>query len=88
MTSITTQYGSHIPGPATRAFKAMQQYAFGQCGRSRFKGYRQLDSVEGKTNTSGIRWQDDGVVLEVGGTSSSHRLGRPGGGARSEPALS
>jgi len=46
---------------ATRAFKAVQQYAFGKRGRPRFKGINQLDSVEGKTNTSGIRFKDDHV---------------------------
>ncbi len=66
---IPTQHSSHIPGPATRAFKAMQQSAFGQHGRPRFKGYRPLDSVEGKTNSSSIRWQDGRVVwkeLDIG----------------------
>ncbi len=46
---------------ATRAFKAVQEYAFGKHGRPRFKSFNQLDSVEGKTNTSGIRWCDNRV---------------------------
>jgi putative transposase len=46
---------------ATRAFRAAQQHAFGRRGRPRFKGRNQLDSVEGKTNASGIRWRDDHV---------------------------
>jgi len=46
---------------ATRAFRAAQQYAFGNKGRPRFKGRNQVDSVEGKTNASGIRWRDDHV---------------------------
>ena len=46
---------------ATRAFRAAQQYAFGKRGRPRFKGKNHLDSVEGKSNDSGIRWRDDHV---------------------------
>lgn len=46
---------------ATRAFQAAQQYAFGKRGHPRFKSVNQLDSVEGKTNTSGIRWCGDHV---------------------------
>lgn len=46
---------------ATRAFKATQAYAFGQHGRPRFKGRLQLDSLEGKSNASGIRWRDDHI---------------------------
>ena len=47
---------------ATRAFKAVQQYAFGRRGRPRFKGYNQMDSVEGKSNASGIRWREDRIA--------------------------
>ena len=46
---------------ASRAFKAVQQYAFGRRGRPRFKGRNQMDTVEGKANTSGIRWRAEGV---------------------------
>lgn len=46
---------------ATRAFQATQQYAFGKRGRPRFKGKNQMDSVEGKSNASGIRWRDGRV---------------------------
>jgi putative transposase len=46
---------------ATRAFKAVQQYAFGRRGRPRFKGRNQMDSVEGKSNAFGIRWRDDHI---------------------------
>jgi len=41
---------------ASRAFKAVQRIAFGQAKRVRFKGKNQLKSVEGKTNTTGIRY--------------------------------
>ena len=47
---------------ATRAFNAVEQYAYGKRGRPRFKGKNQLDSVEGKTNASGIRWRDNCLV--------------------------
>ncbi|MBC8449518.1 MAG: transposase [Chloroflexi bacterium] len=46
---------------ATRAFNAAQQHAFGQRGRPRFKGRHQMDSVEGKSNASGIRWREGHV---------------------------
>ena len=42
---------------ATRAFRAVQEYHFNAKGKPRFKGQGSFDSVEGKTNTSGIRWQ-------------------------------
>src|SRR5271157_615943 len=42
---------------ATRAFRAVQGYHFRAKGKPRFKGKGSFDSVEGKTNTSGIRWQ-------------------------------
>jgi hypothetical protein len=47
---------------ATRAFKAVQQYGFGKRGKPRFKAYGQFDSVEGKTNASGILWRASRVV--------------------------
>lgn len=49
---------------ATRIFKATQEYAFGKHGRPRFKGtMRPLHSLEGKNNSTGIRWhQDTGCV--------------------------
>jgi len=46
---------------ATRAFQAVQQYAFGKRGKPRFKGKGWYDSVEGKTNSSGILWREDAV---------------------------
>lgn len=55
--------GDHL-GPqeaqavAKRAFGAVRQYAFGKRGRPRFKGYRGLHSIEGKSNAAAIRWRD------------------------------
>ncbi len=46
------------PSEASRAFKAVQRIAFGQAKRVRFKGKNQLKSLEGKTNTSGIRYKE------------------------------
>src|SRR5262249_18494181 len=46
---------------ASRAFDAVQKYHFGERGKPRFKGRHQLDSVEGKTNRSGIRWTYNGT---------------------------
>lgn len=42
---------------ASRAFNATVFYAFGKRGRPRFKGKGWFDSVEGKTNTTGLRWR-------------------------------
>ena len=39
----------------------MQQYAFGKKGKPRFKGKGWFNSVEGKTNTSGILWRENSV---------------------------
>ena len=46
---------------ATRAFQAVQQYAFGKRGKPRFKGFGQFDTIEGKSNQTGIRWRDGQV---------------------------
>lgn len=50
---------------ATRVWKAVSEYAFGQRGRPRFKGaHRPLRSLEGKSNKQGIRWQaETGCVV-------------------------
>ncbi len=46
---------------ATRAYLAAHRYAVGQSGKPRFKGKGWFDSVEGKTNTSGILWREGRV---------------------------
>lgn len=43
---------------ASRVFRSSQRFALGKGGRPRFKGYGQVDSVEGKTNSAGIRWRE------------------------------
>lgn len=49
---------STVQALATRMFRSAQRYAFGKAGRPRFKKYGQVDSVEGKTNSTGIRWRE------------------------------
>src|SRR5215470_16461602 len=50
-----------IQALASRAYRAANRLLLGQARRVRFKGRHQLDTVEGKTNTSGIRWCTDHV---------------------------
>jgi len=47
---------------ATRAYKAVEKVLFGQAKKVRFKGKNQMDSVEGKSNKSGIKWKGEAVV--------------------------
>ena len=47
---------------STRAFKSVQRYQFKQSGKPRFKSkWKSLNSVESKSNASGIRWRDDHI---------------------------
>jgi hypothetical protein len=46
---------------ASRAYRAANRLLLQKARRVRFKGRHQLDTVEGKTNTSGIRWCGDRV---------------------------
>jgi hypothetical protein len=46
---------------ATRAFRAVREYALGKRGKPHFKGKGSFSSVEGKSNGSGIRWRGDHV---------------------------
>ncbi len=46
---------------ASRAYSAANGLLLGRAKRVRFKGKQQMDTVEGKTNTSGIRWCGDRV---------------------------
>ena len=59
---------------ATRAYRAANRLLLGKARRVRFKGKHQLDTVEGKTNTSGIRWCGDHVAWT--GLKLSARLNR------------
>ena len=46
----------------TRAFRAAQRVLFGKARRARFKGKNQMDTLEGKSNETGIRWRNGTVV--------------------------
>ncbi len=46
---------------ATRAYKAVEKVLFGKSKKVRFKGRNQMDSVEGKSNKSGIKWKGESV---------------------------
>jgi len=69
---------------ASRAFAAVNAWLLGKRGRPRFKGCRQLDTVEGKSNHAGIRWREDHVewlgvrlpaVIDPGDPVIAHTLG-------------
>jgi putative transposase len=56
----------HLDAPvcqklATRAYRAVNRVALGKAQRVRFKGKHQLDSVEGKSNVTGLVWRADCV---------------------------
>lgn len=58
---------AHLDAPvaqklATRAYRAVMQVAVGNAKRVRFKGRHQLDTVEGKSNETGLVWRSDRVV--------------------------
>lgn len=64
--------GDHLTSNETqkaslRAFQAVKEYAFGKRGRPRFKRFGDVDSVEGKTNATGIRWNRDAEVVTWSG---------------------
>jgi transposase len=50
---------------ATRAFNAVQMYAFRKHGRPRFKGQNQMISVESKSNLAGIRFRINNMLSRV-----------------------
>jgi putative transposase len=60
--------GDHLDSLSTqtisdRAFRAVQKLIFDpKCKRVRFKGKNQFDSIEGKTNTCGIRFKENQLV--------------------------
>jgi len=47
---------------ATRAFNAVNKTIVGNAQRVQFKRYGELNSLEGKNNSSGIRWRNDRVL--------------------------
>jgi putative transposase len=59
----------HLDAPvcqklATRAYRAVLRLALGKAKRVRFKGNSQLDTVEGKSNATGLVWRTDRVVWQ------------------------
>ena len=59
--------GEHLDGETiraivVRAWGAVKMYQLGVRGQPRFKGKGQFDSVEGKSNTTGLRWCDGTVI--------------------------
>jgi putative transposase len=71
---------------ASRAYAAANRLLLGRAKRVRFKGKHQLDSVEGKSTTSGIRWCENRVewkglvlpaVLDWRDPVVNHGLARP-----------
>jgi len=46
---------------ALRAFQGVQRHGLGKGGRPRFKRLGEIQSIEGKTNKTGIRFTGDGV---------------------------
>jgi putative transposase len=60
---------------ATRAWKAVSEYAFGKRGKPRFKSRtRPLHSLEGKNNQAGIRWKSQAGGVEWNGLVLPARL--------------
>ena len=58
---IGNHIGSHdTQTTSLRAFRAVQQYAFGTRGRPRFKGYGRLRSIEGKSDAV-IRYRTEPI---------------------------
>ena len=47
---------------ASRAFKSVERWSFGGSGKPRFKGYGELESLEGKSNAAGIRFREGRVL--------------------------
>jgi putative transposase len=58
---------------ASRAYGAANRLLLGQAKRVRFKGRHQLDTVEGKVNTSGIRWCGGSCRMEGLGGARADR---------------
>jgi hypothetical protein len=46
---------------AKRAFKAVERILYRKARKVRFKTFNQMDSIEGKSNETGIRWRKDHV---------------------------
>ncbi|MGI6648919.1 MAG: RNA-guided endonuclease TnpB family protein [Bacillota bacterium] len=47
---------------ASRAYQAVEKTLTGEAERVRFKRYGELNSIEGKSNSTGIRWRNNRVI--------------------------
>jgi len=62
---IGDHFGSHdTQSTSDRAFAAVQQYGFGKKGRPRFKGYRQVHSIDGYSNIAVLRFKNDNFCYD------------------------
>lgn len=62
---IGEHIGSHMAQKlASRAFAAVEKLLYRKAKQVRFKGPNQLDSIEEKTNKTGLMWKGDGVQLQ------------------------
>lgn len=64
--AIALHTGSHdLQTTVTRVWKALERHAFGKGGRPKFKGYREVQSVEGKSNDACILFRAEKDLLVV-----------------------
>ncbi len=70
--------GSHdTQTTSLRAFRAVEQYAFGRRGRPRFKSFGRLHSIEGKSNEAVIRFRTEPApAIHYAGLALPLRLDR------------
>ena len=67
---------------ASRAYRAANRLLLGKARRVRFKGRHQLDTVEGKTKASGIRWRGNPSRMDGARAAGALDPKGPGAGAR------
>ena len=53
---------NEIQKACSESFRSAEQYSFGKIGRPRFKSFRRARTVEGKSNSTGVRWREDRVL--------------------------
>src|ERR1700693_1759348 len=53
---------NEVQKACSEAFRSVEQYSSGKKGRPRFKSARRARSVEGKSNSTGVRWREDRVL--------------------------
>ena len=60
---------NEVQKACSEAFRSVEQYSFGKKGRPRFMSFRRPRSIEGKSNSAGIRWRTG--FVEWGGLNIS-----------------